>query len=83
MNSAWIFRLVELNRRLWVRAVLYAVASIAAAFVAALIAPWIGIDRVRWLDTGAVKDLLTILSSTMLAVATFSLSIMVAAYSGA
>jgi uncharacterized membrane protein len=83
MNSAWIFRLVELSRRLWVRAVLYALASIGAALIAALIAPWIGIERVQWLDTGAVKDLLTILSSTMLAVATFSLSIMVAAYAGA
>jgi uncharacterized membrane protein len=83
MASTWIFRLAELHRRLWVRAVTYAVASIGAVLLAAVAAPTLGLEGIRWLEGEVVDDLLSVLASTMLAVATFSLSIMVAAYAGA
>lgn len=83
MTSKFRFLLGRFNRQLWVRAALYGVVGIVTALVAALLGPYLHLDKAEWLGSGAVKDLLTIMASSMLAVATFSLSIMVSAFSAA
>jgi uncharacterized membrane protein len=83
MMSKWKYLLSQLNRRLWVRAGLYALVGIASALVSALAGPYLDIGSTSWLGANAVKDLLTIMASSMLAVATFSLSTMVSAYAAA
>jgi uncharacterized membrane protein len=83
MNAKWQFLLSRFNRQLWVRAASYGLVSIATALVAALLGPYLPLDKVHWLGADAVKDLLTIMASSMLAVATFSLSVMVSAFAAA
>lgn len=77
----WVFR--QLTRRLWVRATLIGALGIVAAIFAAFgqrYSPWrlpgqIGAD--------AVDSILNIIASSMLAVTTFSLSVMTSAYGAA
>lgn len=83
MNSKWQFLLSRFNRQLWVRAALYGVVGISTALIAALMGPLLPPSAAKWLGANAVKDLLTIMASSMLAVATFSLSIMVSAFTAA
>lgn len=83
MTSKWQFLLSRFNRQLWVRAALYGVTGIVTALLAALLGPYLPLSQVQWLGAGAVKDLLTIMASSMLAVATFSLSTMVSAFAAA
>lgn len=83
MISKWRYLVSQLNRRLWVRAALYAVGAVATALIAALVGPWLPLPDAELLGAGAVKDILTIMASSMLAVATFSLSVMVSAYAAA
>lgn len=77
------FLLRSFGRKLWVRAVAYALLGIAIVPLARLLAPVLPQQLVE--DTGAiaVEGILTILASSMLAVTTFSLSVMVSAYSAA
>ncbi|WP_435258157.1 DUF2254 domain-containing protein [Thioclava sp. FR2] len=78
---AFLFR--SLRRKLWVRAVGYAVLGVALVPLARLIGPQLPSAWVEATGAVAVRGLLGILASSMLAVTTFSLSIMVSAYSGA
>lgn len=71
------------SRRIWVRAAIYGVAGVVAALASVVLAPYLDAGRAQWLGANAVKDLLTILASSMLAVATFSLSTMVSAFASA
>lgn len=80
MTSKWIWYLLKLTRRLWVRAVLFAVISIAAALVGPLVAPYLSSDLGTKIGADAVDSILSILASSMLAVTTFSLSVMVQAF---
>ena len=77
MVSSLIWRFRQLSRRLWIRAALIS----AMSLVAAAIAPWFsGIlpdGFARGIDEAAAMQLLNILTSTMLTVTTFSLSVMV------
>lgn len=75
------FVFVHLSRQLWVQAVLFAVLAVAAALVALWLAPTdpVGPELLR--AAGAVESLLTIIASSMLAVATFALSTLIAAFS--
>lgn len=83
MMSKWRYLLGRLDRLLWARALRYGAAGVVAVLLAAWAGPRLPLGHVAWLGAGAVKDLLTILASSMLAVATFSLSIMVSAYATA
>ncbi|NKF22270.1 DUF2254 domain-containing protein [Solimonas marina] len=83
MTSKFQFLLSRFNRQLWVRVALYGIVGVVTALVAALFGPYLHFDNAKWLGSGAVKDLLTIMASSMLAVATFSLSTMVSAFSAA
>ncbi len=82
-RSQLAFLLRRAGNQLWVRAALYGVAGIITALIAAVLGPSLSFGKAEWLGSNAVKDLLTILASSMLAVATFSLSTMVAAFAAA
>ncbi|MEA1072822.1 DUF2254 domain-containing protein [Sphingomonas sp. LY160] len=70
-------------RRIWVRATIYSLAAVLVALLAAVAGPYIPYDPQLTLASGAVGNILNILAASMLAVTTFSLSIMVSAYSAA
>lgn len=76
----WLFVLVQISRQLWLRVALYSAAGVVTALLAVLLAPWVPEDFALTLGTGAVDDVLTILASSMLTVATFSLAVFVTAY---
>jgi len=78
--SSWWFVLVRFSRRLLVRASLYAGFAILAALAAVWFAPFVPRELAERLGGEAVEGVLTALASSMLAVATFSLSAMVVAY---
>ncbi|GIT89691.1 hypothetical protein JANAI62_08240 [Jannaschia pagri] len=78
--SAALWRLRQLSRDIWVRIVLMlalACLTVAIAPVISGLLPRAVSDRIQEED---VTDLLSILTGTMLAVATFSLSVMVSAH---
>lgn len=78
--SGWWFILVRFSRRLLVRASLYAGFAVSAALAAVWFAPFVPRELAERLGGEAVEGVLTALASSMLAVATFSLSSMVVAY---
>ncbi|WP_319568045.1 DUF2254 domain-containing protein [Cohaesibacter marisflavi] len=81
--TKWQWLLLQLTRRLWVRAALIGLLGIGAAIVATLaetLVPWNpGVD----ISADAVNSILTIIASSMLTVTTFSLSVMTSAYRSA
>ncbi len=83
MLSKWKWVLSQLTRTLWVRASLFAVLAIITALIAIPIERSVDLSLSINISSEAVKNILNILASSMLAVTTFSLSIMVAAYSAA
>lgn len=78
-----LFRLREVTGQLWVRVLLFSAAGIALALLSARVGPWLPYEPSIDLASGAVGDLLSIIASSMLAVTTFSLSIVVATYAAA
>lgn len=77
---SWLFRLTQVTNRLWVTAALYSVLGLVAALLAALLDPLVPSDFPLKLGSDSVDDILSILASSMLAVATFSLATLVTAY---
>lgn len=79
--SSWRWFLQQLSRRLWVHTTLIGLLGIVAAMLAALVErylpPW---EVPSNIGDNSVFTLLQIMASSMLAVTTFSLSIMNAAY---
>lgn len=83
MISKWQWLLAQLSRTLWVRASLYVLLSVGAALLAVLVERLLPEPLPFDIGADAVDRILDILASSMLAVTTFSLSVMVAAYSTA
>ena len=83
MSANWLYRLRTVGRRPWVRVALYSVAAVLAALAASFLAPLVPPGLSATLGSEAVDHILSILSSGMLAVATFSLATMVQAYGAA
>ncbi len=83
MPSHLRWLITELARRLWVRASLFAVAGILTAIAAIALAPLIPADWSGKIGAASIGNVLQILASSMLAVTTFSLATMVAAYATA
>lgn len=81
--SKWAYALRRLARSLWLRSGLYAVLGVATALVAMVIGPFLPDGLADKVGAGSVDGILNILASSMLAVTTFSLSIIVSAFSGA
>lgn len=80
-RTFWLLH--QFRKKIWVRAALFSVAAVLVAILAALVGPYIPYDPGLTLASGSVDHILNILASSMLAVTTFSLSIMVSAYSSA
>ncbi len=83
MIERWKWFVIRISKRPWFRASLYSVLGIATALVALVAAPYIPEDVPTKIGSDAVDNILGVLASSMLAVTTFSLSIMVAAYGSA
>ena len=83
MVQRWKWFLIRISKRPWFRASLFSVLGIATALVALAVAPYIPDDDPTRIGSDAVDNILNVLASSMLAVTTFSLSIMVAAYGSA
>lgn len=75
--------LAQLTRRLWFRAALFALAGVASALVSVIAAPIVPPGFSAKIGADAVDKVLGIIASSMLTVAIFSLSTMVAAYGAA
>lgn len=78
--NRWLFWWRNLCRQLWVRASLYAATGIGAALLAVFAAPWVPQEMAERLGGESVGSILTILASSLLGVATFSVGAMVTAY---
>ncbi len=83
MLTKWRWTLLQLSRRLWVRASLIGAMGIVTAVLAAFGERFIPWQVTAKIGADAVDDILTIIASSMLAVTTFSLSVMTSAYSAA
>ncbi len=81
--SRWFWYLSQLKRTLWVRATLISLLAVAAALVSLIAGPWLPQGLSTEIGADAVDQILNIIASSMLAVTTFSLSTMIAAYSAA
>jgi uncharacterized membrane protein len=79
----WKWIASRLARRIWFRATVISVLSVFLALAASALAPLIPYDLSLKIGAEAVDNILTILASSMLAVATFSMAAMVTAFSAA
>jgi uncharacterized membrane protein len=80
MISRWQWLLRQITRRLWVHACLFSLLAVAAVLITLVAAPYIPLDLPGKIGANAVGSILSILASSMLAVTTFSLNVMVTAY---
>jgi uncharacterized membrane protein len=78
--SRWLFFWRKLTRRLWWRAGLYAALGVFTALAAVFLRPWVPDVMAERLGGESVEEILAVLASSLLAVATFSLGAMVTAY---
>ena len=83
MIFSLLFRARAQSRRPWVRVALFCLAAVLAALGASRLEPLIPLDAAASVGSEAVDELLSILASSMLPVATFSLTTMVQAYGSA
>lgn len=83
MISKTQWQILNLMRKLWVRAALIGLLGVAAAFASQALAPLIPASLSSKIGAEAADQILGILASSMLAVVTFSLSIAVMAFANA
>ena len=81
--SRWQWLLRQLTRRLWFRASLVGSMGVFAAILAAVVERYIPWTIPGDIGADAVEGILDIIASSMLAVTTFSLSVMTSAYGSA
>jgi uncharacterized membrane protein len=77
----WLFR--QTRKKIWVRASFFSLAGVAVALLSAVADQYIPYDPTLTLAAGSVGSILNIIAASMLAVTTFSLSIMISAYASA
>ncbi|MGO4851451.1 DUF2254 domain-containing protein [Phaeovulum sp. W22_SRMD_FR3] len=83
MMSKWRWLLKRFLRHIWVRVLAFGLLGVATALAAIWLAPLVPDDLSTKLGADAVGSLLNIMATSMLAVSTFSLSIMVQAFASA
>lgn len=83
MRIRFAHYVLQLRKRLWVKPLLYCVIAIAASFIARAADYWSIGDIVPEITPDTIQTLLTIISSSMLAVATFAVGSMLASYASA
>lgn len=81
--SRWEWLLRQLTRRLWIRASFIGAIGVFAAILAAVVERYIPWTLPGDIGADAVEGILDIIASSMLAVTTFSLSVMTSAYGSA
>lgn len=81
--SRWQWILIQFTRRLWVRATLIGSLGVVAAALAAVAEHFIPWNIPGNIGADAVDRILNIIATSMLAVTTFSLSVMTSAYGSA
>ncbi len=83
MFSKWQWLLTQLGRKLWLRSALFALLAVFTALIAIPVELFIKDPFPFSIGAESVGQILNILASSMLAVTTFSLSVMVSAYTAA
>ncbi len=83
MNDRWQFLLNRIGERLWVKPLLMSLVSLIAALVASAADSFLAYSWIPDVSLESVKTLLTIISSSMLVIATFAVGSMVSAYASA
>ncbi|MDO5091072.1 MAG: DUF2254 family protein [Cardiobacteriaceae bacterium] len=83
MLYRWLLTMKKAENRLWVTPALGALMATLFAFAAKLINVWLPPDVLPDIELSTLEGLLDVIASSMLAVSTFSLSIMVSAFSSA
>jgi uncharacterized membrane protein len=83
MFSRLQWLILQLSRKLWLRASAFSVLGVATALVALLVKEYIPDNLPTRIGADAVDSILQIIASSMLSVMIFSLSTMVSAYSSA
>lgn len=81
--SRWLWSFVQFARRVWVRVTMIAVLSLVAAGAAPLFSGILPERFAARIGAEAVRPILNVLATSMLAVTTFSLSVMVSAHRAA
>jgi uncharacterized membrane protein len=81
--TIWSWHIGRFFNKIWVHIALYGLAGLAVALLAVFGAPLVGLFQRELISTSAVMVLLQILASSMLAVTTFSVSIMLTAFGAA
>ncbi len=76
----WLFTLSQAGRQLWLRVAAYSILGLVTALAAVVFRRWVPEDLALKIGTNGVDEVLSILASSMLAVATFSLATLVTAY---
>ena len=82
-DSTFLFRLRQLGSQIWITVSAFSVLSVVTALIAIVIGPFIPEELAFQLGADAVETVLSIVATSMLTVATFSLGIMANAIRGA
>ncbi|UOO83044.1 DUF2254 domain-containing protein [Uruburuella testudinis] len=83
MMYRWLLSLKKPSNSLWVTPAWGALLAVVFAFAAQLANIWLPVDTLPDIERGTLEGLLDVIASSMLAVSTFSLSIMVSAFASA
>lgn len=83
MNSRYIWQLHEFFKKVWVRVISYTLLALFSVVLARLLAPYLPEAIALKIGDDTVGDMLSILTSSMLAVTTFSLGIAVSSFAAA
>ncbi|EOV6249958.1 DUF2254 domain-containing protein [Vibrio parahaemolyticus] len=82
-GSKWQWLLKQMTRKLWVRTSLFALLAVVTALISIVLNKFITLPPTINVSNELLNNILNILATSMLAVTTFSLNIMVSAYSAA
>ncbi len=82
-GSKWQWLLKQMTRKLWVRTSFFALLAIVTALISIILNKFITLPPAINVSYELLNNILNILATSMLAVTTFSLNIMVSAYSAA
>ena len=80
-RAAWLWN--RLREKIWFRAALFSLAAVLVAALSGTVGRLVPFDPSLSLASGSVDSILNVIATSMLAVTTFSLSIMVTAYGSA
>ncbi|MDX1706677.1 DUF2254 domain-containing protein [Pseudidiomarina sp.] len=83
MSSRYIWQLHEIFKKVWVRVISFTLLALLSVVLARVLAPYLPEAIALQIGEKTVEDMLSILTSSMLAVTTFSLAIAVSAFAAA